>query len=95
MQQEKVTKNTIRYAAINEESPVPTVYVKKSGLPEPAPQAITLIIEIGDDVWVKARQNLEENCWFYVDKYGFTILYMELKAHWPRISSLLNTEQVE
>jgi hypothetical protein len=50
MQQEKVTKNTIRYAAINEESPVPTVYVKKSGLPEPAPQAITLIIEIGDDV---------------------------------------------
>ncbi len=50
MQQEKVTKNTIRYAAIDEESPVPTVYVKKTGLPEPAPQVITLIIEVGDDV---------------------------------------------
>ena len=50
MQQEKVTKNTIRYAAIDEESPVPTVYVKKTGLPEPSPQVITLIIEVGDDV---------------------------------------------
>tara|TARA_B110000977_G_scaffold198777_1_gene284424 strand:+ start:416 stop:580 length:165 start_codon:yes stop_codon:yes gene_type:complete len=50
MQQEKVTKNTIRYAAIDEESPVPTVYVKKTGLPAPAPQVITLIIEVGDDV---------------------------------------------
>ena len=47
MHQEKVTKNTVRYAAVDEESPVPTVYVKKSGLPEPAPQAITLTIEIG------------------------------------------------
>ncbi len=48
MQQEKVTKNTIRYAAIDDESPVPTVYVKKSGLPDPAPKTITLSIEIRD-----------------------------------------------
>ena len=47
MRQEKVTKNTIRYAAIDEESPIPTVYIKKSGLPEPAPQTIMLIIEVG------------------------------------------------
>jgi hypothetical protein len=47
MRQEKVTKNTVRYAAVDEDSPVSTVYVKKSGLPEPAPQAITLSIEIG------------------------------------------------
>ena len=50
MHQEKVTKNTVRYAAVDEESPVPTVYVKKSGLPEPAPKAITLTIEIGSTV---------------------------------------------
>ena len=50
MRQEKVTKNTVRYAAVDEESPVPTVYVKKSWLPEPAPQAITLTIEIGSNV---------------------------------------------
>jgi len=48
MRQEKVTKNTIRYAALNDESPIPTVHVKKSGLPEPAPQTIVLIIEIGE-----------------------------------------------
>lgn len=48
MRQEKVTKNTIRYAALDEESPVPTVYVKKSGLPEPAPENITLVIEVKD-----------------------------------------------
>ena len=48
MRQEKVTKNMIRYAATDQESPVPTVYVKKSGLPEPAPQIITVVIEIGD-----------------------------------------------
>ena len=54
--QEKVTKNTVRYAAVDEESPVPTVYVKKSGLPEPAPQTITLTIEIGSNVWLKVRQ---------------------------------------
>ena len=50
MKQEKVTKNTIRYAAIDEDSPVPTVYVKKAGLSDPAPKAITLIIEVEDDV---------------------------------------------
>ena len=50
MRQEKVTKNTVRYAAVDEESPVPTVYVKKSGLLEPAPQTITLTIEIGSNV---------------------------------------------
>ena len=50
MRQEKVTKNTVRYAALDEESPVPTVYVKKSGLPEPAPLTITLTIEIGSNV---------------------------------------------
>jgi|TARA_B100000959_G_scaffold265040_1_gene306138 hypothetical protein len=47
MQQEKVTKNTIRYAALDEESPIPTVYVKKSGLPDPAPKVIILTIEVG------------------------------------------------
>ena len=56
MRQEKVTKNTVRYAAVDEESPVPTVYVKKSGLPEPAPQTITLTIEFGSNVWLKKRQ---------------------------------------
>ena len=50
MRQEKVTKNTVRYAALCEESPVPTVYVKKSGLPEPAPRSITLSIEIKSSV---------------------------------------------
>ena len=50
MHQEKVTKNTVRYAAVDEESPVPTVYVKKSGLPEPPPKSITLIIEFRGDV---------------------------------------------
>jgi len=45
MRQEKVTKNTIRYAAVDDESPVPTVYVKKSGLPDPAPERITLVVE--------------------------------------------------
>ena len=59
MQQEKVTKNTVRYAAVDEESPVPTVYVKKSGLPEPAPKSITLIIEIGGDVWLFGPQKPE------------------------------------
>ena len=48
MRQEKVTKNTIRYAAVDDESAVPTVYVKKSGLPDPAPKAITLVIEFSD-----------------------------------------------
>ena len=50
MHQEKVTKNTVRYSAVDDESPVPTVYIKKSGLPEPAPRAITLTIEIGSTV---------------------------------------------
>ena len=50
MRQEKVTKNTARYAALCEESPVPTVYVKKSGLPEPAPRSITLSIVIKSSV---------------------------------------------
>ena len=58
MHQEKVTKNTVRYAAVDEESPVPTVYVKKSGLPEPAPQAITLTIDIGSTAWRWSRQEL-------------------------------------
>ena len=61
MHQEKVTKNTVRYAAVDKESSVPTVYVKKSGLPEPAPQAITLTIEIGSTVWRWASQDCEEN----------------------------------
>jgi|TARA_B100001971_G_C18229054_1_gene562655 hypothetical protein len=47
MRQEKVTKNTVRYAAVDEEGPIPTVYVKKSGLPDPAPQTIILTLEIG------------------------------------------------
>ena len=48
MRQEKITKNTIRYESINEESPVPTLYVKKTGLPDPAPQTITVVIEFGE-----------------------------------------------
>ena len=55
MRQEKVTKNTIRYAATDEESAVPTVYVKKSGLPEPAPQTIVLTMEMGE--WLLYRND--------------------------------------
>ena len=45
MRLEKATKNTIRYAAVDDKSPVTTVYINKSGLPQPAPQTIMLTIE--------------------------------------------------
>lgn len=48
MKQEKITKNMIRYAATDNDSLVPTVYIKKSGLPEPAPKIIRLTIELDD-----------------------------------------------
>jgi hypothetical protein len=48
MIQDKVTKNTIRYSAIEEDSSVPTVYIKKSGLPNPAPEIIMLNV-----IWKK------------------------------------------
>ena len=48
MKQEKATKNTIRYAAIDEDSYVPTVRVKNAGLSNWVSKEISLIIE--DDV---------------------------------------------
>ena len=44
--QERVTKNTIRYAEQTEGDPlVGTIYVQKSALGQPPPQSITVTIE--------------------------------------------------
>lgn len=50
--QEKETKNAVRYQEIEDGSNpvgVGTLYVKKSALPSPAPELITVAIKIGDD----------------------------------------------
>ena len=38
------TKNTFRYDDPNEDSPVPSVYVKKAALKDGAPESITVTI---------------------------------------------------
>ena len=47
----KATKGTHVYAAADESSDgaIPTLYVKKGALPTPAPEHITVTIEVGHD----------------------------------------------
>ena len=51
MQWSKSTKGTHVYANNESDTPVPTIYIKKSALPAEEPKRITLTIEYeGDDV---------------------------------------------
>jgi len=44
MEQDKVTKGTYRYAAVEENAAVGTVYISKSAFPDGAPQAIQVTV---------------------------------------------------
>ncbi len=45
MKKEKETKNTFRYQALKEDSPIPTLYISKSALAELGnPESITLSV---------------------------------------------------
>ena len=45
MEWSKSTKGTHVYASNEPDTPVPTIYIKKSGLPSEAPKSITLTVE--------------------------------------------------
>jgi len=49
MKWSKSTKGTHVYANNDSDTPVPTIYIKKSGLPEEPPKNITLIIDYEDN----------------------------------------------
>ncbi len=45
MQKEKETKNTFRYQALEEDSPIPTLYINKSAIAELGdPDVITIVV---------------------------------------------------
>ena len=48
MEWSKETKGTHVYANSESDTAVPTIYIKKNGLPEEAPRNITLTIEYGE-----------------------------------------------
>ena len=49
MEWSKSTKGTHVYANNEPNTPVPTIYIKKTGLPAEAPKNITLTIEYADN----------------------------------------------
>ena len=49
MEWSKSTKGTHVYANNDSDTPVPTIYIKKNGLPQEAPKNITLTIEYDEN----------------------------------------------
>lgn len=50
MEWSKSTKGTHVYADNEPDTPVPTIYIKKSGLPAEAPRNITLTVEYDENL---------------------------------------------
>lgn len=42
----KATKSTFVYVSEDADAAIPTLYIKKSALPNPAPESITVTIEV-------------------------------------------------